>query len=501
MRQGASNRGLKNDGLLGRSKARDLRAIAENEGWLDAETGLPSDEVIAEKLKVHKAKRSTTSLVEPFADLVTKWAKEGVQATTIWATLRRTHGYEGGYSSVQRFVRKIKPAKTNPTMILDFNPGEAAQVDFGSGPLIFDPETGKNQRTWFFLMTLAHSRHAYAEIVTNQTILTWQECHRRAFEFFGGVPGKIIIDNLKAGILKACLYDPEVQRSYETFAEGYGFIIGPCPPHDPEKKGRVESGVKYLKKAFMPLRSFRSLFDANRQLREWLLNEAGLRLHGTTGKQPLIAFETMEKAFLQPLPEVPPETVEWGKGPVYRNTHAHFAKNWYSVPFSLIGQEVWLRAGPRTIQVFHQAKLVATHPRLFGHGEHSTVTDHLAPSCRAFVERPPEWCREQAAQVGVCCQEVVERYLDNPRLDCLRAAQKILRFRSSHGADLLEKACEQALACDTVKISTIRAILSRIAQEAATIGLPDPSANPAYLGAGRFVRADPWGQKAGGGKS
>lgn len=501
MRQGTSNRGFKSSRLIGRAKAKKVRAIAEKEGWLDPATNLPSDEILAEKLKVIKAKKSTTSQVAPFADQVTKWVEEGVQATTIWATLKRTKGFEGAYSSVQRFVQQVKPAKTNPTMILDFKPGEAAQVDFGSGPVIIDPATGKSQRTWFFLMTLASSRHAYAEVVPDQTIRTWQECHRRAFEFFGGVPSKVIIDNLKSGITKACLYDPEVQRSYETFAEGYGFIIGPCPPHDPEKKGRVESGVKYLKKAFMPLRSFRSLLDANQQLREWLLNEAGLRIHGTTGKQPLMAFETMEKAFLRPLPAVPPETVEWAKARVHRNTHALFAKNWYSVPFSLIGQDVWLRAGSRTVQVFHQEKLVATHPRVFGHGEHITVTDHLAPACRAYVERSPEWCREQSVLVGVCCQEVIERYLDHPRVEHLRAAQRVLRFRESHGADHLETACEKALGCNAVRISTIRAILNRLAQEASEVGLSEPSMNPAYQGNGRFVRDDPWGQKGSGEKS
>lgn len=490
MRQGYSDRMLAKVGLIGRKKAGVVREIAKTEGWLEAIGVLPDDHILAEKLQVVKARLSSASQVAPFADLVRKWVEEGHQITTIFSALKREKGFSGHYSAVRRFVQQIRPADHNPTMILDFKPGETVQVDFGSGPVIINPETQKPEKTWFFLMTLSYSRHAYGEIVTNQKIATWQECHRRAFEFFGGVPRKAIIDNLKAGILKACLYDPEVQRSYEAFAEGYGFIIAPCPPRDPQKKGRVESGVKYVKNSFLPLRSFRSIADANRQLREWLLGEAGYRVHGTTGKEPLTAFQTLEKMHLQRLPEVPPETVEWAKGQVYRNNHVRFNKSWYSAPFSLIGKDVWVRAGPRMIQVFHQNDLVATHARCFVPGEHQTVNDHLSPACRYFQDHTPEWCREQAGLIGVCCQEVIERLLSHPRLDCLRAAQKILSFQETHGRLPLEAACEQALVCESLRVSTIRGILAKDAAE-----LPPPelgSSEAAYQGNGRFIRENLW---------
>ncbi len=499
MRQGESDRNLAKAGLIGRKKATGVRAIAQAEGWLDPTAPLPDDKVLAEKLKVMKTKVSTTSLVAPYADLVREWVEKGHQATTIHSALQRLKGFTGHYSAVRRFVQKIRPASKQPTMILDFEPGEVAQVDFGAGPVIMHPDTGKPERTWFFLMTLAFSRHAYGEIVTNQKITTFQECHRRAFEFFGGVPRKVVIDNLKAAILKACLYDPEVQRSYETFAEGYGFIISPCPPHDPEKKGQVESGVKYVKRAFFPLRDFRSIADGNRQFREWLLGEAGHRTHGTTGQQPLVAFQTLEKPFLQALPAVPPETVEWAKGQVYRNNHVRFEKNWYSAPFPLIDQEVWVRAGPRTVQIFHQEELVATHGRCVGQGEHRTVNDHLSPACRAFVDRPPEWCREQAGLIGVYSQEVIERLLSHPRLDCLRAAQRIIRFAETDGKEHLEKACEQALACNSLRVSTIRKILARLASENGLEAVVRPL-EEAYQGSGRFVRPNVWGTPAEGGQ-
>ncbi len=150
----------------------------------------------------------------------------------------------------------------------------------------------------------------------DQTVETWLACHRRAFEWFGGCPERVIIDNAKCAIIKACMYGPEVQRSYASLAEAYGFRIDACPPHDPAKKGIVESGVKYVKKSFMPLRTFRDLADANRQLHEWIMQEAGTREHGTTREQPLARF-AIEKPLLTTLPDVPPVLAVWNEVKVH----------------------------------------------------------------------------------------------------------------------------------------------------------------------------------------
>jgi len=156
-------------------------------------------------------------------------------------------------------------------------------------------------------MTLAWSRHQYAEFVRDQTVATWLGCHRRAFEWFGSVPLRVTIDNAKCAITRVCVYEPEVQRSYGECAEGYGFKIDACPPRDPQKKGIVEAGVKYIKGGFLPLREFRDLADANRQLHEWVLGQAGNRIHGTTREAPLKCFAAVEKSLLEPLPDVPPQ--------------------------------------------------------------------------------------------------------------------------------------------------------------------------------------------------
>ena len=159
------------------------------------------------------------------------------------------------------------------------------------------------------------------------------------------MPKKITIDNAKCAITKACYHDPVVQRSYGDCAEGYGFIISACPPYDPQKKGRVESGVKYVKNAFVPLRSFRNLVDANQQLRAWLLETAGNRIHGSTHEKPLTLFET-ERHLLKPLPDKPPELAVWEKVTVHGNCHVQFLKCYYSAPFRLVRQAPQQKSKP-----------------------------------------------------------------------------------------------------------------------------------------------------------
>jgi transposase len=237
MRLGDSDRTISKAGLMGRRKVAELRELAAEAGWLEVATPLPDDVVLAERLTRERAVRSSSvSLVEPHADEVTDWWRDGIAGTTITAALKRKHGFPGSYSSVRRFLQQLTDQHPQATVILDFDPGEAAQVDFGKGPEVVDPRTGELTGTWVFVMTLCWSRHQYAEIVTDQKVETWLGCHRRAFAWFNGVPRRVTIDNAKCAIIRACYHDPVVQRAYAECAEGYGFLIEACPPRDPKKK-------------------------------------------------------------------------------------------------------------------------------------------------------------------------------------------------------------------------------------------------------------------------
>jgi len=343
---------------VSRKTARRVRQVAIAQGWLDPAKPLPDDAELAKHLATENTRPQNVSSLEPFRDQLLAWHRQGIQGTTIRAALVREMGFTGSLNAIYRFLRQNAPAEIKPTVILDFAVAEMAQIDFGQGPVITDRATGEVFKTWIFVATLAWSRHQYAEIVRNQSVATWLACHRHAFEFWNGVPAKIRIDNPKCAITRACYYEPEVQRSYADLALGYGFLIDPCPVRDPAKKGRVESGVKYVKNNFVPLRAFHGLAHANEQLRAWVLGEAGARDHGTTHQQPLTMFTTTEQAMLKPLPAVAPECPVWTKAKLHPNCHVQVEYCHYSAPFALIGQDLWAESTPQMVRLYREHELV-----------------------------------------------------------------------------------------------------------------------------------------------
>ena len=385
MRLGESDRAIAQTGLMGRNKIRAVRDLAGRRGWLDLDNKLPIDAELTDSFPTTAPRPQATSLVELYADEVEKWSGLGIKGTTIHQALGRKYGFTGSYSSVRRFLQGLAAAHPQATTVLDFEPGDVAQVDFGAGPVITDVHTGEEFKTWVFVMVLAWSRHQYAELVRNQKVETWLGCHRRAFEHFGSVPARVMIDNPKCAITKACYHDPTVQRAYAECAEGYGFLIMANPPRDPKKKGRVESGVKYVKTNFLPLREFRSLGDANAQLSEWVMGTAGNRCHGTTREKPLTRFTETERHLLKPLPSIPPELAAWAKVKVHGDCHVQFEKCRYSVPYRLVGQALWLRASETTVRVFREQEMVAIHCRLFRPGSRSTIPEHMPPEAQAYA--------------------------------------------------------------------------------------------------------------------
>ncbi len=487
LRQGDSDRDIARSRLMGRKKVGKLRERAEQLGWLDPAQPLPDDAALASALTPTRVAASTVSSLAPFASLIREWCAQGLQGTTMHAVLYRNHGYTGSYSSMRRFRQQLAAAEPEvcTTMRLDFDPAEAAQVDFGAGPEITDVHTGEVFKTWVFVMTLCWSRHQYAEVVRDQTIATWLGCHRRAFAWFGGVPGRTIIDNPKCAITRACITDPSVQRAYAECSEGYGFKISPCPPRDPQKKGIVESGVKYIKRNFLPLREFRDLADANRQLQEWVLGTAGTRNHGTTREQPLARFTT-ERNLLIALPAHPPEIATWVKVTVHRDAHVQFEKTLYSVPFRLMGQQLWLRATDQLIQIYREQERVATHVRTSSQ-RRSTVRDHLPPDALAWSMADPQHCLRESERIGPQCHALVQRLFADRVLDHLRAAQGVIRLEKQHGAARLEAACGRALAFDDPRYRTVKTILAKGLDQASVNDSFDSLADT-YTRGGRFSR-------------
>lgn len=489
MRQGESDRQIHATGLMGRRNLGLLRKQAQQRGWLDADHPLPPDAELAGVLRPPKpAHAGVRSSLEPYRTLIEKWTSEGIDGTTIHAALKRRHGYTGSYSSLRRFIRSLAATTPRVTSVLEFAPGDAAQVDFGKGPEIIDVYTGEVFKTWVFVMLLAWSRHQYAELVRDQSIETWLGCHRRSFEHFNGVPAKIIIDNPKCAITKACYHDPQVQRSYADYAEGYGFLISPCPVADPQKKGRVESGVKYVKNNFMPLREFRDLADGNQQLMHWVMQDAGNRIHGTTRTPPLKRFVETEQAMLKPLPNSAPECARWAKAKLHGDCHLQVDKCRYSAPWRLVGQTLDVRLSETTVRIYQQHELKAIHPRLTLAGQRHSVDEHLPPQHVAYKMRDPQWCLKQAEATGPCCHRFVQRLLGNRVLDRLRAAQGVVGLAKRYGDARLEAACQRALHFDNIQYRAVRIILEKSLDQQSDPQQCFEAMSDAYTGTARFGR-------------
>jgi hypothetical protein len=345
MRQGDSDRQIAGARIMGRRGGEAARTRTAEHGWLDVVPPCPRTRPYPRRWANPNAPAPRSPAWRHTASASSAWARTRRQ----WrGHLRRPPARTGlqrqllgGAPHAGRHSEVAEPPEA--TCRLDFEPGDAAQVDFGAGPMLQHPD-GTTRRTWAFVMTLCFSRHQYVEFVWDQSAATWLGCHRRAFEWFGAVPARVIIDNAKCAITKACSHDPTVQRAYAECAEGYGFKIDPCPPYDPQKKGIVESGVKYVKGNFLALRTVP---------RSGRPERAGPRLGHPRGRgsattappgAPPWRCLSWSAPLMQPLPAIAPDLGTWHRVTVHRDCHVKFDYRLYSAPFTLVGKVLWLQS-------------------------------------------------------------------------------------------------------------------------------------------------------------
>jgi len=462
MRKGQSDR------AVGRAMSVDRKTVGRYRSWA-ADQGLlagplpPLSELhrlLKETLNSPSAPQNVSS-VEPYRELVVDLRKKGVEIAAIHERLSE-RGYSGSYASVHRFVRHLEPTTPQVTVRVETRPGEEAQVDFGYAGRMIDPESDDLRKTWVFVMTLSWSRHQYPEFVFDQKVETWLRLHRNAFTFFNGVPERVVIDNLKAGIARACWNEPQAQQAYRECAEHYDFLISPCRPRTPEHKGKVEQGgVHYVKRNFLGGRKPTTITQANQDVLRWVETTAGQRIHGTTKEKPLDRFAT-ERPALQPLPDTPYDMAIWKQVKLHRDCYVVFERAYYSAPFRLVGQQLWVRGGTREVQVYtSDYQLVATHPCAQKPGQRLTTLDHLPPQKVPGVTLNRDGCRLRASEIGPATREVVNGLLDHRPEDRLRTAGRLLRLGERFGPERLEAACARALRFDDPAYMTIKHILEQ----------------------------------------
>jgi transposase len=457
---------------------KEYRRWAEAQGLLhDALPDLTTLETLRQRTYHPRRQRyPNESSLEGYRNEVADLAKQGYKPRAIWNLLsRRYPGCAGSESAVWRLVKSIKASEPpEVVMRVETLPGEVAQVDFGYLGYLLDSERQALHKSWAFVMTLGWSRHQYAEMVFDQTIPTWLLCHQHAFEFFGAVPKRIVLDNLKAAIIRAYSVDEdaEVQQAYRECAEHYGFLIDPCLPRKPQHKGKVErGGVGYLQQSFVPLLTADdTLLTANQKLRPWLLTTAGLRVHGTTREVPLSRFEHTERAALLPLPTTAYDPAVWKRCKLHRDGHLTFDKSYYSAPHRLVGQSLWLRAGLREIRLFSaQFDLLATHPRASQPGQRFTQSDHLPPDKAKALSLTRQSCQAQAEAIGPATSQVVAELLAARPVDKFRTAVRVLRLAEQHTAERLEAACAFGLAQGDTSYRTLKCLLRERLEAAAVV--------------------------------
>ena len=421
--------------------------------------GDPDKLPTAEELKKIVNEQYPTALAFKQVSSITQWKPEITEMleqaagpTAIYDALRLKHKhFNGSLSAVKRIVNSLRRERgVSPEDIVIpvvTGPGLIGQVDFGYVGKFYDPTSQRERKGWLFLMVLGYSRHMFAQIVFDQKTETWLQLHINAFSTFGGVPKTIVPDNLKSAVVhRAFSVDGEtvLNRSYVELARYYGFKIDPAPVRAPEKKGKVESGIKYAKNNFFKPRKFKDINSANEELEQWVSEIAGKRKHGTTGQKPLELFDKYEKQKLLPLPEKAFENSVWHVGTVHRDSAVHFDGRRYTVPWRFAGKKVWIHATQRVITIYYDDKRLSAHSRK-GKDSYSIIEGHLPEYRRDYRQRDPDYWIERASSIAPeVGQHIRDIFGSEQALSKLRVVQPIVIYLEKITPQRAVNTCKRA---------------------------------------------------------
>src|SRR5450432_1077641 len=299
----------------------------------------PAIEVITD-LSASKPGCGPASNCEPYRELIALELERGRNAMGIWQDLVDSHGFAGGYQSVRRFVRNLRGATTlEARAIIETPAGEECQVDYGTGPMVRDPDSGKYRRTRLFVLTLGCSRKSVRLLVFRSSARVWAELHEKAFRRLGGSVRIVVLDNLREGVLTPDIYDPTLNPLYRDLLAHYGVVAMPCRVRDPDRKGKVEAGVGHAQKTPLKGQRFESLEEAQAYLDHWETRWADTRIHGTTKRQ-VAAMFAEERPSLLPLPLEPFRYYQFGERTVHLDGCVEVEAAYYGAPPGWIGRRV-----------------------------------------------------------------------------------------------------------------------------------------------------------------
>lgn len=382
------------------------------------------------------------------------WAligKEFKKGVTI-KVLNREHAPEISYYAFRRALYNREPRNQQVSMSLNHKPGEMTFIDFCDGLQIIDPQSNESSKSELFVGVLPFSSYTFAEFVPNQKLETFLRVQDAMWHYFGGITLYVVPDNLKAGVTKAHLYDPDENRTYCEYANHNGFAVLPARPKKPRDKAAVEAAIGVIQRTFyMEVRNekFYSLAQLNARLKEFLnaLNASVMKDYGVSRLERF----SEEKKYLRLIPPTQFEMADWRTAKVHPDCEVQVAKNFYTVPHVFVGKEVRVRVSVKLISIFEieTGQAITAHVRLYGIGKHSRYDWHYPSEKIQQTRFEVQSAKAQAKKIGDRTAELIDKLFEGTwPLRGLRRAQGILRLAQGgkysikaveHGADMALK--------------------------------------------------------------
>jgi transposase len=401
----------------------------------------------------------SASACEPFRELILEALSRGRNAVAIWQDLVDDHGFQARYSSVKRFVLKLRGSKpVEARVVITTAPGEEAQVDYGGdGPMVRDARTGKYRRTRLFVMTLGYSRKSVRLIVPRSSAQVWAELHERAFRQLGGVTRVVVLDNLREGVIEPDVYDPKLNPLYRDVLAHYGAVALPCRVRDPDRKGKVESGVGYAQRTPLKGLRFESTEAAQAYLDRWEERWADTRIHGTTKRQVSVMFAE-EKPALRELPLEPFRYYRYGERSVNLDGCVEVAAAYYGAPPGWIGRKLHVHwdglhvrlIDPKTGQLLREHLRTRRGFHRIEDGDRPSRTPH---STEALLRR----AHTAGTNIGTLCEQI-HKTEGEPGV---RRILGMLALAKKYGAPAVDDAASAALEMGAPTYRFVRTYLER----------------------------------------
>jgi transposase len=441
-----------------------------------------SEEALEERLFKTIELRSSKSRPEclpKWQEIHLELKKPGVTVELLWQEYRKEHPEGLGRSQFSEYYRRYKQ-KLSLVMRQNYPGGKWSFVDF-SGKKIPIYERGSDKVFWaeLFVGALGASSYTFAKATASQELPCWLQAHVEMYEYFGGASELTVADNLKSGVNRACRYDPETNRSYHDLAVHYGTCIFPTRAYSPRDKAKAEVAVQVAQRwiiAVLRNRRFYSLAEINQVIREECLEKINTRVMRHFGKSRRELWELYDRPNLKPLPARPYEFATWKMVRLNIDYHIEFERHYYSAPYRLVREELWVRSTAQTVEIFHKGVRVASHVRSFIPYKATTDASHMPPGHQRHVEWTPSRIIQWAAKTGPGCSALVSAILKSKKHPELgyRSALGVIRLGNRFTPARLEKACQKALLMNSPSYRTVQSMLKNRAEEEP---LPDTAAS------------------------